>query len=202
MNTKRLVIIFVLSLVCKQTFASQISEIILASLPIGYEVEPTDDAKLIRLVKFGNVSQALKEAGIEGKYDQSFLDDWFVNDQLAYLDIRVLDVPKEFDSAKKFQFEIGKSLVSHWGDHSNFHFEDGIGYFVSYFGALVYVTTKTIDGKVVLVESLNFAETLAAEDLPVPTAKNPQILIEHFSKSGSSHDVKNLFKMIELNLVK
>lgn len=202
MNIKLLVIIFALILVCKQTFASQISEIILASPPTGYEAKPSDKSEVIRYVKFGNVSKALKEAGIEGKYDQSFLDDWFLDDQLAYLDIRVLDVPKEFDSAKKFQFEIGKALVSIWGDLSNFHFEDGIGYFVSYSGALVYITTKTIDGKVVMVESLNFAEALATEDKPVPTAKNPQILMEHFSKSGSSHDVKNLFKMIELNLIK
>lgn len=129
------------------------------------------------------------------------MDDWFLDDQLAYLDIRVLDVPKEFDSAKKFQFEIGKALVSIWGDYSNVHFEDGIGYFVNYAGALVHVTTKTIDGKVVMVESLNFAEALAIEDQPVPKTKKTNILIEHFSKSGSLHDVKNLYKMIESNLV-
>ena len=190
-------------LLTKTVLASEMASIIKSIPPNGYEINKNNDMDdVISFIKYGDVNKALKSANIDKKYDQSFIEGWFKDDQISLLNIKVLNIPKEFDSAIKFQKYIGDSLKSKWGEFSRFHIDpnSGIGYFFNNAGAMVHISTKIIKDQVVMIVSYDFAGMLADENKPFPLSKEPSALINRFKASGNFNEVNDFYKSLESRL--
>lgn len=159
-------------------------------VPNGYE--SYREANLY--VRFGDGLSLLRESIPNHEFGDSFLDDWFFDGVVAFMDVSSPTLPDGINTA----FEAHQSLVcdlkARWGDHSFsvYDQETGVGRFVNYAGAFVSLSWRMVGDTLVVVESQDLVEVLVIESSDPPDVSDSAALWQYYRKAANADDVDRM----------
>ena len=159
-------------------------------VPNGYE--SYREANLY--VRFGDGVSKLRESIPNHEFGESFLEDWFFDGVVAYMDVSTPTLPDGIDTGVEAHQSLVRELKARWGDHSFsvYDQETGVGRFVNYAGAFVSLSWRMVGKTLIVVESQDLVEVLVIESSDPPDVSDSAALWQYYRKAANANDVDRL----------